>query len=214
MTKQTIAAVILCAGAAIGLATPAHAGDIVLTLSVPPEGYYDSPNGYDYTSQDLPPTTSTTIGTFSFSIPAGNYITGITLTGTFGNGDSPTTVLSDYYLGYSGNESTETAVEVASCDDISDNCYSGQNGPYTWTYTATPSDLTALASAINGGSLDFTYTWDNNSELTADAVPGNDQYIYAGEPTIDISYAPEPATFLFCFSGIAGIFALRRFRKA
>jgi len=210
MTKQPIAAIILCAGAAIGLTTQAYAGDINLTLSLPSPGYYDSPNGYDYSST-FPPTTSTTIGTFTFTIPTDNYVTGITLSGTFGNGDSPTTVLSDYYLGFSADE---TAVEVANCDDVSDNCYSGAEGPYTWNYTATSSDLTTLASALNNGSLDFTYTWDNNAELQEGAVPGNLQYVYAGAPTIDIHYAtPEPATLLFCFGGLAGIAALRRFRK-
>ncbi len=211
MTRQTISAIVLCAGAAIGLTTRAHAGEIQLTLSVPPEGYYDSPNGYDFSST-FPPNGPTTIGTFTFAIPAGDSVTGITISGTFGNGDSPTTALSNYYLG-DGTDG-ETAIEVANCDDVSDNCYSDQNGPTTWTYTATSSDLAAVVAGLSSGSLDFTYQWVTNSELTNDAVPGIDQYVYAGEPTIDIQYAaPEPATLLFCFGGLAGIAALRRFRK-
>ena len=113
MIKRTLAAVILCLGAAIFLTTPARADD--LTLS----GYYDSPDGYDFVST-FPSTGSTTIGTFTFSIPASEVVAGITISGTFGNPDSATTALSDYYLGFSGDE---TAVEVASCDSILDDCY-------------------------------------------------------------------------------------------
>lgn len=45
MRKHTIAAVILCAGAAIGVATPAHAADIFANTAP-----YDSTDGYDYVS--------------------------------------------------------------------------------------------------------------------------------------------------------------------
>ncbi len=60
-----------------------------------------------------------TIGSYSFTIPATDLVTGITISGTFGNGDSATTALSDYYLGFSGNE---MAVPVAGCDSISADC--------------------------------------------------------------------------------------------
>jgi hypothetical protein len=201
MTKQTIAAIILCAGAAIGLTTPAHAGDIVeSTLS------YDSPDGYDFVST-FPPSGSTTIGTYTFTPIALDSITGITISGAFGNGDNATTALSDYYLGFGGNE---TALEVAPCDDILDDCYSNENGPTGWTATLTQTQIADLATGLAGGSLDFTYTWDNNTEF---AFPGYDQFVYASPATIDVSYTPEPATFLICFGGIAGIVALRRFRQ-
>jgi hypothetical protein len=181
---------------------PARAGDIFVTLP----NYYDSPEGYDFVDT-LPPAGSTTIGTFDFSIPVDTEITGITISGAFGNPDSGTTALSDYYLGDSGNE---TAIEVAGCDSIFDSCYSAQNGPTPWMYQLTGSDLSALSSAIAGGSLDFTYTWDNNTQF---AFPGYDQYVYAGAPTIDIQTLPEPAPLLLCFGGLAGIAALRRLRK-
>jgi hypothetical protein len=79
--------------------------------------------------------------------------------------------------------------------------------------TTKANQLTTLASAIANGSLDFTYTWDNNTEF---AFAGYDQYVYAGPTTIDIQYAPaapEPGTVLLCFSGLAGLAALRRFRR-
>jgi len=202
MAKRTLTAAILSLGAVFALTTPARAGAIAVTLS----SYYDSPNGYDFVST-FPPSGSTTIGTLTFSIPASELVTGITISGTFGNADNGTTALSDYYLGYSGHE---TAVEVAGCDGILANCYSAQNGPTTWTYTLTSGNLSALASAIASGSLDFTYTWDNNTQF---AFTGYDQYVYAGDPTLAIQVTPEPAPVLLCFSGLAGIAVFRRSRR-
>jgi hypothetical protein len=201
MKKQTITAAILSFGAVFALAAPARA-DIILTLPT----YYDSPNGYDYINT-TPPAGSTTIGTFNFTIPAGDQVTGITISGTFGNPDNQTTALSDYYLGFSGNE---TAVEVAACDNGLANCASNPNGPTSWTYSLTSANISALVSGLSNGSLDFTYTWDTTPAF---AISGIDQYVYAGAPTLDIQLSPEPASLLFCFGGLAGIAALRRFRK-
>jgi hypothetical protein len=201
MAKPTLTAAILSLGAVFALTVPARAGAIVATVPS-----FDSPDGYDFVST-FPPGGSTTIGTFTFSIPLGVTVTGITISGSFGNGDNGTTALSDYFLGYSGHE---TAVEVANCDSILDDCYSAQNGPTTWTYTLTPSNLSTLASAIASGSLDLTYTWDNNTQF---ALPGDDQYVYAGLSTLTIQTAPEPASVLICLGGLAGIAALRRFRR-
>jgi hypothetical protein len=209
MTRQTIAAVVLCACAAIGLATPAHADDIIANT-----GSYDSPDGYDY-STTTPPAGYQLIGTFDFTIPAGVNAANITISGSFGNGDVPNTALSDYYLGYAGNE---TAVEVAACDSISANCYSGQEGPYTWTATLTQTEIAGLAPALADGSIDFTYTWDSSppAQPISDFLSPtgyDDQYVYTGAATLDITPTPEPATVLFCFSGLAGLAAFRRFRR-
>lgn len=200
MTKQTATAAIVFIAAAFVLTTPASA-DIVLNLSS-----YDSPNGYDFVTT-FPGAGSTTIGTVNFSIPAGQYVTEITISGSFGNGDSPTTALSDYYL---GDSTDETAVKVASCDDPLDDCASNQNGPTEWSYTFTSSDISTIASALAAGSLDFTYTWDTPPAF---AFQGFDQYVYAGPLTIDITAVPEPVSLLLCFSALAGIAALRRFRR-
>jgi len=205
MAKGTLTAAILSLGAAFVLTTPAHAGPIVVTLPT----YYDSPNGYDFVAT-FPPPGSTTIGTFTFSIPASALVTGITISGTFGNPDNGSTALSDYYFGFTGDE---TAVEIAACDSILANCYSNQNGPTPWTYTLTAANLSTLGSAITSGSLNFTYTWDNNTQF---AFSGYDQYVYAGDPTLDIQTAqtaPEPATTLMCFGGLVALAALRRFRR-
>jgi hypothetical protein len=202
MTKQTITAVFFSIVASLVTTVTAQAGNIVNQTLSP---YYDSPDGYDFVNT-FPAPGSTTIGTFTFSIPVNVQVGGATISGTFGNGDSDTTALSDYYLGFTGDE---TAVEVASCDSILADCYSSQNGPTAWTYTLTTADLTTLGTAIENGSLDFTYTWGNNTQF---AFANDPQYVYAGAATLDI-VTPEPATLLICFGGLAGIAAARRFRK-
>src|ERR1700722_13666453 len=114
MTNQKLTKAIPIVGAAIALIAPAQASLII--------GSYDSP-GYDYVNT-LPPSGSTTIGTFTFTpVAAGDLsFAAVTISGSFGNADGSTTALSDYYLGFSGNEE---AVEVASCDSTSLDCYSG-----------------------------------------------------------------------------------------
>jgi hypothetical protein len=205
MTKRTLTAAILSLGAAFVLTTPARA-DVVTLPS------YDSPDGYDFATTF--PTGSTTIGTFTFSPTNPSGVTGITISGSFGNGDVPNTALSDYYLGFSGDL---TAVEVAACDSISDNCYSGQEGPYTWTATLTPAEIADLGPGLTAGSLDFSYTWD--SSPPAGPIPDffsstgyDDQYVYAGATTLTIT--PEPTSVLLFVSALAGIVVLRRFRRA
>jgi hypothetical protein len=149
---------------------------------------YDSPDSYDYATT-FPSTASELIGTFTFTIPAGNTVGGITISGSFGNGDSPTTALSHYYLGFAGDEE---AVEVAACDSISANCYSGQEGPYTWTATLTPTQIATLAPALAAGSIDFSFTWD--ASPPAQAIPDilsatgyDEQYVYAGTATLNLA---------------------------
>jgi hypothetical protein len=209
MTRQTIAAAFVSIAAPLIVTSSAHGG-VIQTLAS-----YDSSTGYDYDTTFPTPGQSTTIGTYTFAIPAGANVTGITISGTFGNGDVPNTALSDYYLGFSGDE---TAVEVAACDSILNNCYSGQEGPYFWTATLTPAEIADLVPALTAGSLNFTYTWD--SSPPAEPIPDlfsstgyDDQYVYAGAATIDISYTPEPATLLLCLSGLTIVVALRPFRK-
>jgi hypothetical protein len=209
MTRQTIAVAFFSITATF-IATSSAQGGFIQTLAS-----YDSPTGYDYVTTIPTPGQSTTIGTYTFTIPAAD-VTGITISGTFGNGDVPNTALSDYYLGFSGDE---TAVEVAACDSIADNCYSGQEGPYSWSVTLTPTEIADLQPALAAGSLDFTYTWDSSPPAVPipDALSPtgyDDQYVYAGAATVDISYSPEPAAILLCFSGLAGVFVLRRFPQS
>jgi hypothetical protein len=211
MTRQTIAAAFFSIAATLLVTSSAHGGSI--TQSLPS---YDSPTGYDYATTFPTPGDSTTIGTFTFTIPAGFSVAGITISGTFGNGDVPNTALSDYYLGFAGDE---TAVEVAACDSISDNCYSGQEGPYSWTATLTPAEIADLEPGLIAGSLDFTYTWDSSPPAIAisdffSPTGYDDQYVYAGAATIDITTAPEPASVLLCFGGLAALLIMERTRRS
>jgi hypothetical protein len=190
----------LAIAAALILTNPVLADEITPTGTAS----YDSP-AYDFVTT-FPPSGSTTIGTYTFTIPAGEDVTGITISGTFGNGDSPTTALSDYYLGYAGNE---TAVLLVGCDDPTADCASG-GSPTPWSVTLTQSQIDALSTGLDDGSLDFTYTWDTPTF----AFAGVDVNVYAGATTLDITTTPEPNTILFCLSGLAGIVVLRRrFRK-
>jgi hypothetical protein len=208
MTKQIFATAVLCIGAALLVATPAHADNIVRTTPS-----YDSTENYDFATT-FPDSSYHTIGTFgSFTIPAGGNVVSITISGTFGNADVPTTALSDYYLGYAGNE---MAVKVAACDDPTSNCYSGQEGPYSWTATLNQSQIQALATGLAAGSLDFGYTWDSGAQPIPDffSPTGYDaQYVYAGQTTLDIVATPEPSSIVLCLTGLAGLIAIRRFRK-
>jgi hypothetical protein len=189
-----------CIGAALVFMTPAQADEIISNTSS-----YDSP-GYDFV--DTFPPATTTIGTYNFTPLELSQIVSITISGTFGNGDSPTTALSDYYLGFAGDE---TAVTVANCDSTVLNpfpdCSSGSGGP--WNATLTEPQIDALAAGLEAGSLDFTYTWDT----PLFEFEGLDQYVYAGATTLDIQTTPEPSTVLFCLGGLAGVVMLRRFRK-
>jgi hypothetical protein len=173
-------------------------------------GSYDSTDGYDFATT-FPPSTYQNIGTFSFTIPAGFNVGGITISGSFGNGDSGTTALSDYYLGYSGDEE---AVEVAACDNILADCYSATEGPTTWTATLTQPEISVLATALANGSIDFGYTWDSSPPaVSAGSGPFYDQYVYAGAATLDITPTPEPETGLLWLTGLIGVAAFWRFRK-
>lgn len=206
-TKHILTVVALSILAVFVLTTPAHATEVIATTSS-----YDSPDGYDFVTT-TPPSGSTTIGTFTFTIPAGESAASITISGSFGNGDSGTTALSDYYLGFAGDE---TAVEVAACDDPSANCYSNGNGPWTWTATLTQAEITALAPALAAGSIDFTYTWDSGAPAIPDPLSPtsyDDQYVYAGAATLDITPTPEPGTSLLWFTGLVGLAAFWGFRK-
>jgi hypothetical protein len=201
MTRHILTAAVLSIGAAFILTAPARAD--VFTLPS-----YDSPDGYDFATT-FPPSSPTTIGTSIFSVNP-SLVTGITISGTFGNGDGGTTALSDYYLGFSGDEA---AVEVAACDSISDNCYSGQEGPYAWTATLTAAEIAVLEPGLAAGSLEFTYTWGSSPPIPDIFSPTgyDDQYVYAGATALVVT--PEPTSVLLLVSALAGIAVIRRFRR-
>jgi hypothetical protein len=198
MIRQLLVAVILCAA-------PVWAADILPT----PIPSYDG-TGYDFTTSPTTPPAFITIGTFSFTIPAGLHVTGITVSGSYGNNDSPTTALADFFINFTGSGSP---VEVAACDNPASDCFSDTNGPTPWKYTFTSSDLTKVAPQLAKGTLDFSFTMDA-PPFTA---PGLNWAVFAGQTNLDIQIAtaaPEPLTVFICFTGLAVIAALRRSRKA
>lgn len=213
MSKQTIAAVFLSFAATFLVTASAQAQLLYATATI---DEFQSPDSYDFSSpSNLPPTTYQYIGTFSFTPISAANVSSLTISGSFGNDYGLTTVLSDYYLG--DTTDGEEAVEVAECDNTSDNCYSGQEGPYSWSLTLDAGQIADLATGLADGSIDFGYTWDQDTPPISDPTFGDAngydlQYVNAGAATLDV-YTPEPATFLFCFGGFAGIAALRRLRN-
>jgi hypothetical protein len=137
------------------------------------------------------PLPSVLIGTFSYTIPAGDHITGAIISGAFGNLDQAnTTALSDYFVG---------SVEVAACDSTSDPCFSADinDPPTAWTYTFTASQLAALAA----GSANFS------------VVQTGPFSVQTGVTELDLTVAtaaiPEPAGIFLLAVGLAGIALLR-----
>jgi hypothetical protein len=161
MIRKTITAAFLSIAATLVATSSAQAGAVIATASTPE---YQSPVGYDFSDpSDDPPTTYQNIGTFTFApITSIGSVGYVTISGTFGNPDyGLTTALSDYFLGDAADG--EQAVEVAQCDSPSANCYSGQQGPYSWSLTLAGGQITALANGLANGSIDFGYTWGWNS---------------------------------------------------
>jgi hypothetical protein len=188
-----ISGTVLCAGLMALLAPASKANVIVSNI---PE--YNGPADFDFNAGDYP-LGSVTIGNFLFSIPANQLVTGATISGTFGNNDvSSNTALSDYFVNHGG-------IEVASCDDPTADCFSGQTGvPTPWSYTFTANDLKNLSAAFSSGSLDFS------------AVQNFAISVQTGVTTLTIdtaaSTAPEPSTFFVIGGGLAGLACLRRRR--
>jgi len=216
MTRKTITTAFFSIAATLIVTSSAQAGSLIATAST---AEYQSPLGYDFSDpSDDPPTSYQNIGTFAFTpITSLGSVGYLTISGTFGNMDyGLTTALSDYFLGDAADG--EQAVEVAQCDSALANCYSGQQGPYTWSFTLEGAQITALANGLANGRIDFGYTWGQGTPAIPDPFFGDangydPQYVNAGPATLDV-YTPEPATVLFCVSGLAGIVALRRSRKA
>ena len=155
---------------------------------------------YDGTASFGPFPSPVTIGSFSFSIPAGQIVYSGTLSGTFGNNDVPgtTDVSAPVALFIDGG-----SIEVATCDDslsYSAPCDSGFS-PTTWSYTLTKADLAALSAAFASGSLDLT------------AVQNGVGAVNAGSLTLDVSTTPEPNGFWLLATGIVGLVLVNRARS-
>ena len=74
----------------------------------------------------------------------------------------------------------------------------------------TPTEIAALGPGLAAGSLDFGYTWDSGVPPVPDFLSPtgyDDQYVYAGAATLDITPTPEPGTALLWFTGVMGLAA-------
>jgi hypothetical protein len=148
---------------------------------------------YDFSST-FPPS-SISIGTFNFTIPAGDYVTGATISGTFGDVNYSSSALTGLYVD-DGN------IEVGECDSYADPCAVGTSDGslVPWSHTFTGAELSSLASDFAAGSLDFT------------AVQNSFGSVIVGTPVLDLQAAvPEPSGMFVLAGGLlATVVGLRR----
>lgn len=143
---------------------------------------FDGPDSTGFTY----PQPALLIGTFSYTIPTGDYITGASVAGFFGTSAAPTTALENLYV---------AGINVANCSSTSDPCFTAQNQT-AWSYTFTTEQLESLA----GGSAAYT------------VVQTGDFFVESGSTTLTINVAPtpEPATFVLIAGGLAVLPFVRR----
>jgi hypothetical protein len=159
---------------------------------------------YDGTATFGPFPSSISIGNFSFAIPAGQMVTGGTISGTFGNNDvAGTTMVSapaDLFI-------AGGSIEVAACDDALSYgapCDTGSS-PTSWSYTLTHSNIASLAADFASGSIDLS------------AVQNGVFAVNTGSVTLDLKTAPlvatpEPDSFWLLGIGSMGLALVKRFR--
>ena len=169
---------------ALGCASLAQA-DIIVALPDYEGSFYDF-------SSTFPPD-PISIGTFSFTIPKGDIVTGATISGTFGDVNFSTTALTDLFV-------LNGTIEVGACDSTSDPCFAGtiDGSLVPWSHTFNATQLGELASDLASGSLDFT---------AAQTFPGS---VIVGAPTLDLQVVPEPVSIFTLAGGLFAIAALRR----
>ena len=199
MTKKTLRH-FLVACFSLGWASIAHA-DIFVTPTFNTSNQVQPPDTTDYEgafydfSSTFPPD-PILIGTFNFTIPAGFYATGATISGTFGDQNIPVTALTDLFV--------NGTVEVGGCDSVGDPCASGTiNGSLVpWSRTFDAAQLGFPGPGFAAGSLDFS------------AVQNSFGAVIVGTPVLDIEVAqtPEPSYLFAVPGGMLAMAALRRRR--
>jgi hypothetical protein len=197
-------AIIFSAALAVGFSIQAKADIVVAPTfdvsnqAAPPDTTDYEGNFYDF-STTFPPA-SIPIGTFNFSVPTGDFVSGGTISGTFGDVNFSTTALADLFV-------LGGSIEVGECDatgggTIFPDCAAGtaDGSLVPWSYTFNANDLSNLAADFAAGSLDFT------------AVQNGFGAVVVGTPSLDLQVTPtpEPASILTLAGGLLAIAALRR----
>ena len=163
-------------------ATYAKADNIQTLPGYTGNAYYHDPGPYE------PPVT---LG--SFDILAGD--TSITLSGTFGNGNTPNESSTGGVNVYLGNILVAQCVEYAAC-------FENVSGvPTDWTDTLTSSEIASLGT----GSVDLT------------AVQTSQYFIRLGDTTLDQGNAavtPEPNSLMLLGTGLLGFAGVVRRKLA
>lgn len=204
MLKSTASAIVLFATLSLGLAASAQAGDIIVNPTFDASNQAAPPDTTDYEGvfydgvTTFPPS-SISIGTFDFTIPTGEDVTGATISGTFGDVNIPVTALTNLFV-------DGGTIEVGECDIELDGvtyppCAAGtlDGSLVPWSYTFSSTDLANLGADFSAGSLDFTAV--QNSPFGA---------VVVGDATLDIQVTPEPASIFTLAGGLLAFAALRR----
>lgn len=194
MLKSTASALIISAALFVALSGAAKA-DIFVEPTFDPSNQTSPPDTTDYEGPFFDGTASPydiTIGTLNFTVPANEYVTGGTISGTFGDANYSGTALVDLFV-------LGGSTEVGECDSDTAFCALGtpDGSLVPWSYTF---DAAQLGDFVSSGSLDFT------------AVQTGFGVTVVGTPTLDLAVAPtpEPASIFTLAGGLLAIAALRR----
>lgn len=123
------------------------------------------------------------VGTFAFSIPAGEQIVSATLLGSFGHATITNTAPVELLL---------DGLLVAHCSD-GQSCTTS-NLPLAWAYVFGPADFPLLA--------------DGSATLTA--LQHGGAMVRLGQTTLHIDTVPEPSSALLAAAGLLGLASARR----
>jgi hypothetical protein len=193
MLKSALLTFTLATTLGLGFTASAKA-DLIVVPTFDPSNQAAPPDATDYEgnyydlSSTFPPN-PITIGTFTFTVPTGQVITGATISGTFGDQNIPVTALADLFV-------DGGTIEVGNCDSTSDPCFSGTIGgsPVPWSHPFTAAEL----GDLTGGTLDLI------------AVQNSFGAVFVGAPTLDIQTTPEPASIFTLAGGLLALAAWRR----